>query len=91
MNKSELIEKVAKQTSLPKTQSEAVLDAALTIIQDTVARGKDVKLVGFGIFSRAKRKSRPGRNPKTGEVLQIPAVHVPRFKAGKDFKDRLKD
>ncbi len=87
MNKAELVEKVAKKTLLTKVQSEQVLDAALDVISKAVAKGDDVKLVGFGTFSRSVRQSRAGRNPKTGTKLVIPAAKVPKFKAGKDFRD----
>ena len=90
VNKAELIEKVAKKTALTKVQSVEVIDAALDVIAKAVSKGDEVKLVGFGTFSRAVRKSRPGRNPKTGTQLVIPAVKVPKFKAGKDFKDLCK-
>lgn len=75
--------------NLTKTQSEAFLDATLEIIQKAVARGDEVKLVGFGTFSRLNRKSRNGRNPKTGAPVVIPGSKVPRFRPGKDFKDLL--
>lgn len=87
MNKAELVEKVAKKTLLTKAQSEQVLDAALDVISKAVAKGDEVKLVGFGTFSRSARKSRAGRNPKTGTKLVIPAAKVPKFKAGKDFRE----
>ena len=90
MNKAELVEKLSKKTKLPKTQSESVLNAALEIIQKAVAKGEDVKLVGFGTFDQALRKSRNGRNPKTGTSLVIPESKVPRFRPGKDFKDIVK-
>ena len=89
MNKAQLIEKVAEKTGLTKTQSEEFLDATLQIIQKSVAKGDEVKLVGFGTFSRLHRKSRNGRNPKTGAPVVIPGSKVPRFKPGKDFKDLL--
>jgi DNA-binding protein HU-beta len=89
MNKAQLIEKVAEKTGLTKTQSEEFLDATLQIIQKSVAKGDEVKLVGFGTFSRLNRKSRNGRNPKTGAPVVIPGAKVPRFKPGKDFKDLL--
>ncbi len=89
MNKAQLIEKVAEKTGLTKTQSEDFLDATLQIIQKSVAKGDEVKLVGFGTFSRLSRKSRNGRNPKTGAPVMIPGSKVPRFKPGKDFKDLL--
>ena len=87
MNKAELIERVSKKTELTKIQSEQVIDAALEVIAKSVAKGEEVKLVGFGTFSRSVRKSRAGRNPKTGTKLTIPAAKVPKFKAGKDFRD----
>lgn len=87
MNKAELVEKVAKKTSMTKVQSELVLDAALEIIAKSVARGEDVKIVGFGTFSRGTRKARKGRNPKTGTQIIIPAAKVPKFKPGKEFRD----
>lgn len=87
MNKAQLLEKVSQKTRLTKVQSESVLDAMLEIIQKAVSRGEEVKLVGFGTFSRLSRKARRGRNPKTGETVDIPGAKVPRFKPGKDFKD----
>ncbi len=90
MNKADLIDKLAKKTLLTKLQSEQVLDAALEIISKAVSRGDEVKLVGFGTFSSMKRKSREGRNPKTGTKLVIPAQKVPKFKPGKDFKSLVK-
>lgn len=89
MNKAQLIERLAEKTKLTKSQSEVVLDAALEIIRKTVARGDEVKLVGFGTFSRLNRKSRTGRNPKTGQPVSIPGAKVPRFKPGKEFKDSM--
>jgi DNA-binding protein HU-beta len=89
MNKGELIDKLSQKTKMTKTQSEFLLDATLEIIQSTVAKGEEVKLVGFGTFSKTKRKARKGRNPKTGEAVTIPGTNVPRFKPGKDFKTLL--
>jgi DNA-binding protein HU-beta len=89
MNKAQLVEKVAGETKLTKAQTEIILDQALEVIKKTVAKGDDVKLVGFGTFSRGKRKARTGRNPQTGASITIPACRVPRFKAGKEFKDSM--
>lgn len=89
MNKGQLVEKLAEKTNLTKSQAENLLDATIEIIQKTVAKGDEVKLVGFGTFSRTSRKSRTGRNPKTGAPVQIPDSKVPRFKPGKDFKESL--
>jgi DNA-binding protein HU-beta len=89
MNKAQLIDLLSEKTKLTKMQSELVLDATLEIIQKSVSQGKEVKLVGFGTFSRHARKARKGRNPKTGAAVNIPGTKVPKFKPGKDFKDRL--
>lgn len=90
MNKAKLVEMVAARTKTTKSQSENIIDATLQIIQETLKKGDEVKLVGFGTFSKAARKPRQGRNPKTGETVEIPSGYVPRFKAGKDFKDTVK-
>ena len=87
MNKAQLIEKLALKTKLTKMQSEIVMDAALEIIQKAVSKGDEVKIVGFGTFSYVQRKARKGRNPKTGEVVEIPRTKVPRFRPGKEFKN----
>lgn len=89
MNKAQLIEIVAEKTKATKTQTEQILDATLKAIQETLKKGDEVKLVGFGTFSKSARKSRQGRNPKTGETVKIPSSYVPRFKPGKDLKDAL--
>ena len=89
MNKAQLVELVAEKTKTTKTQSELILDATLKVIQDTLKKGDEVKLVGFGTFSKSVRKPRQGRNPKTGESVKIPKSYVPRFKPGKDLKESL--
>jgi DNA-binding protein HU-beta len=89
MNKAQLVEKVATETKMTKAQTELLLDHALEVIKKTVAKGDDVKLVGFGTFSRGKRKARTGRNPQTGAAITIPASKVPRFRAGKEFKEQV--
>jgi DNA-binding protein HU-beta len=90
VNKAQLVDKLSRKTLLTKVQSEEVLDAALDIITKAVARGDEVKLVGFGSFMRGTRKARNGRNPKTGTSVAIPAARVPKFKPGKDFRDIVK-
>ena len=89
MNKAQLVEKVASETRMTKAHIETVLDQAIETIKKTVAKGDDVKLVGFGTFSRGKRKARTGRNPQTGAAIMIPASKVPRFRAGKEFKEQV--
>ncbi len=90
MNKSELVDKLAKRVQLSKSQSEEVLDAALEIIQGAVIKGDEVKLMGFGTFTRCSRKSRVARNPKTGLKVQVPAGDVPRFRPGKEFREKVR-
>jgi nucleoid DNA-binding protein len=89
MNKTDLIEEVAKVTC---TKKEAVLavDATLAAIQKSLKKGNAVTLVGFGTFDVKKRKARIGRNPQTGKELKIAAKKVPVFKAGKGLKDAVK-
>ena len=90
MNKSQLLEQLAKKTKLPRSHNEVVLNAAIDIIQAAVSSGQEVKLVGFGTFDRTTRRSRNGRNPKTGTTIIIPEVTVPRFRPGKDFRELVK-
>ncbi|MCC6277393.1 MAG: HU family DNA-binding protein [Oligoflexia bacterium] len=89
MNKAQLVDKLAAETKLSKAQSENILACTIELIKKAVAKGDDVKLVGFGTFSRGKRKARTGRNPQTGAAIEIPASRVPRFRAGKEFKDMV--
>ncbi|WP_277560670.1 HU family DNA-binding protein [Acinetobacter beijerinckii] len=89
MNKSELIKYIASQAGLTQTQATAALQAVETAVIDTLASGGEVALVGFGTFKVTDRAARTGRNPKTGEELQIAASKVPTFKAGKAFKEAL--
>lgn len=91
MNKAELIQKLAERTGTTKAQTESIFDAALDIMQEAVSRGEDVKLVGFGVFSRTQRASRIARNPKTGQEVTLPSIKVPRFKPGKDFRERVRE
>jgi DNA-binding protein HU-beta len=89
MNKAELVEKVAKQTSMTKANVEIVLDSVIDSIYKAIKKGEDVKLVGFGTFVKTKRKARTGRNPATGKEIQIPATWTPKFKPGTDFKNTI--
>lgn len=90
MNKTQLVDSIAKQSELTKTNIEDVVNAALEIVKKTVKKGEDVTLVGFGTFTKSKRKARTGRNPQTGKEIKIPAMTVPRFRPGKEFKDSLR-
>lgn len=89
MNKAELVEIIANKTEISKRQAEEGIDLLVNTIQKTVARGEKVTLVGFGTFLRRERKPRKGRNPKTGEEINIPAKKVPAFSAGKEFKNKV--
>ncbi|MEM6432275.1 MAG: HU family DNA-binding protein [Cyanobacteria bacterium P01_D01_bin.115] len=89
MNKGELVDKVAEKSGVTKKQADAVISAATDAITEAVSGGDKVTLVGFGSFERRDRKEREGRNPKTGEVMVIPAAKVPAFSAGKAFKQAV--
>lgn len=86
MNKSELVDHVAGAADISKTAADKAVNAVIDAIVKSVAKGKDVSLVGFGSFKAAKRAARTGINPKTGEKLKIAATTVPRFSAGATFK-----
>lgn len=90
MNKAELIDRVAQKTKCTKSQSEIILDAAIEVIQKAVADGEEVKIVGFGTFTRIEKKARRARNPKTGAEVHIPAAQAPRFRPGKEFRDQVR-
>ncbi len=89
MNKTELIEYVADKANLTKTQMQDALTALLETITQVVADGDKVTLIGFGTFEPKVRSAREGRNPKTGETIQIPAATVPTFSAGKAFREAV--
>lgn len=89
MNKGELVDAIAVKASVTKKHADAVLSAAIEAIMEAVSEGDKVTLVGFGSFERRERKAREGRNPKTGEKMDIPATQVPAFSAGKLFKDKV--
>ena len=90
MNKAQLIEAVAKNAKVTKVDAELVLNTALDTIKKSVKKGDDVTLIGFGTFTKSKRKARLGRNPQTGKEIKIPAMTVPKFRAGREFKDILR-
>ena len=89
MNKTELIEAVSKGVKLTKRETGQILDALLETITDTLSKGEKVTLVGFGTFQIMQRKARRGRNPQTGEELQIPAKKVPKFVPGKGLREKV--
>ena len=87
MNKTELIEAIATRSKTTKAQTTAMLNGLLEVIQETMASGNDVQLVGFGTFSVTERAGREGRNPATGVAITIPAKKVVKFKPGKALSD----
>ena len=89
MNKAELIDAVAENAGLSKTLASAAVDAVVDNITSSLKRGDQVTLVGFGTFAVRDRAARSGRNPQTGEAIQIKAAKVPAFKPGKALKDAV--
>lgn len=90
MNKSDLIDQICAQCGeMTKADAERALNAVTKTIVNEVAAGGTVTLVGFGAFKASQRAARAGRNPKTGEAIQIPASTVPKFTPGKEFKDAV--
>jgi DNA-binding protein HU-beta len=90
MTKAELIDKIAGGAGLSKADASRALDSTLDAIKASLKKGQKVTLVGFGTYSVSKRKARKGRNPRTGQVINIPAAKTPKFTAGKALKDALK-
>jgi DNA-binding protein HU-beta len=91
VNKSELIEKIAADADISKEAARKVLSAFTKEVAKALQEGNQVSLVGFGTFSVKQRAARTGRNPQTGETIQIKAATVPSFKAGKALKDSVDD
>lgn len=89
MNKNELISGVAGSAGISKTDASNAVDAVLDTISNALASGGEVRMVGFGTFSTAARAASVGRNPRTGEAIQISASTRPKFKAGKALKDAV--
>lgn len=89
MNRSELVEAIAKQTGATKADTDRVLSAFIDTVEKNIKRKEGVRLVGFGTFLTSKRKARLGRNPQTGEELKIPARTVPVFRPGAALKENV--
>lgn len=89
MTKGELVDAVAEDTGMPKTQADAAVNAVLDSIKKGLQNDKEVRLVGFGTFEVRSRKARTGRNPQTGATIQIAASNTVGFKAGKALKDAV--
>lgn len=89
MNKAELIAAVAAKADVSQKEAGAVVTAVLDEIKDALKKGDKVQLVGFGSFEVREKAARTGKNPRTGETINIPASKAPAFKAGKAFKDYI--
>jgi DNA-binding protein HU-beta len=90
MTKADLIEKMAGEAGISKAAAGAALDSFIEGIKKALKKGSRVTLVGFGTFSVSKRKARKGRNPRTGEAINIKAAKLPKFTSGKAFKEAIK-
>ena len=89
MTKAELVEEVARVSELTKKDSEVIVDTVFKSIVDALHRGDKVELRGFGSFRLRRREPRKGRNPKTGDTVDVPRKQVPYFKPGKELKDLI--
>ena len=89
MNKNDLVSAVASGTGMSKADSAKAVEGVFDAISGTLSSGGDVRIVGFGTFSVVNRKATTGRNPRTGQAIQIPASKQPKFKAGKGLKDAV--
>lgn len=89
MNKNDLVASVATDSGLSKADAAKAVDSVFDSISKSLSGGSEVRLVGFGTFSVAQRRASEGRNPRTGEKIQIPASKQPKFKAGKALKDAV--
>lgn len=91
MNKTEFIEKLSERADTTKSGARESLNEILDIIQDVLSDGDDVMFTGFGKFENRPRQSTQGRNPQTGEKMKIPATIIPKFKAGKNLKEGVRE
>ena len=89
MNKTELVAAMAEKAELSKKDAEAALKAFIDVVSEELKKGEKVQLVGFGTFEVSERAAREGRNPQTGETMEIKASKTPKFKAGKALKDMM--
>lgn len=90
MNKSELVKSVANRAELSQKDAKKAIEAVFGAIEETLAKGEKVQIIGFGTFEVRSRAARKGRNPQTGKEIAIPATKVPAFKSGKELKDAVK-
>lgn len=85
MNKADLVNSISEKTGLTKSKTNEVVDALVSSITESLKNGEKVTLVGFGTFATTKKEARKGRNPKTGETIEIPSKTVAKFKAGSEL------
>ena len=89
-SKSDIINHIAEVTEVSKKDATVMVGEVFAFVQDTLAKGDSVRITGFGTFEARQRAARTGRNPQTGEALEIPATTVPAFRAGKTLKEAVK-
>lgn len=89
-SKSDIINHIAEVTEVSKKDATVMVSEVFAFVQDTLAKGDSVRITGFGTFEARQRAARTGRNPQTGEALEIPATTVPAFRAGKTLKEAVK-
>ena len=89
MNKQELIAAIAEKAEMEKDDAKKALNAFIEVVGDELKKGEKIQIIGFGTFAVSERAAREGRNPQTGETMEIKASRNPKFKAGKALKDSL--
>ncbi|QKG83089.1 HU family DNA-binding protein [Kroppenstedtia pulmonis] len=90
MNKNDLITRISQKSGMTKKDVETVLNGFIDEVTDALVAGEKVQLIGFGTFETRRRAKRSGRNPQTGDVIEIPEANVPAFKAGSRLKEAVK-
>ncbi len=90
MNKTELVQAVSERAELSKKEASAAVDAVFDVISEALGKGEKVQLVGFGNFEIRERAARTGRNPQTGETIEIAASKIPAFRAGKTLREGIR-
>jgi DNA-binding protein HU-beta len=90
MNKADIIDKIHEVVGGTRADAERSMETVINCIADSLKKGKDVSIAGLGIFATKTRNGRTGRNPRTGESIEIPAMRVPKFRAAKGLKDAVK-
>lgn len=90
MNKAAIVDAIHQKLGTTKTQAEEVVDVVISSIINTLKSGNEVSIAGLGIFSAKERAARTARNPRTGDIVQVPAMRVPKFRAAKAFKDAVR-